>query len=586
MKKTMKRVLFGTMAAMMCLSTVACGGDFGDESSSSSTPNSSENLGVTVSNPYKLSLFNFGGGYGREWLDSLIMRYKKERAGKEFVIDGVTYDGVEFDVTSEKTMMVTLATTDQHYDIVFQEQVAYNKYVDQGNIFAPMTEVLTKENPYEPGTTLEDKLTDEQKAFYKMDTDGDGAGDTYYGIPHYAGYVGIIYNKNMFETKGWYFANGYAKEDLEDGSCFTSDLSNRTAGPDGKAGTEDDGLPTTYEEFYALCSYISYTNQPVSWAGKYREEYLNWFITALTANYEGLEQMSLNYNYEGQAKNLISVADDGTVTKLDELAINGAENGYELTKQAGKYYALSFLEKIANEGWYSAGSFIDTYEQTYAQRDFVRGTSNDSERAAMLIDGVWWEMEADNYFDEIQQLLGRNDKDRYGWMPLPCATEEQAQARANALQNGGAGYTLMDTHNSLCFLGKEISEGAKNIAIDFIQFAYTDASLAEFSQITDTTKAVKYTMNAEQKAKMSGFGRSLVEMKEKSNLVYGFSKTSFYKNNEETFTDYKRLYSSRIDGSIAKVAFDQFVKGVSAKTYFDGMYIYQQGQWNSGSIVK
>lgn len=588
MKKMTRKLFTGMMALIMCIGTVGCGGNTGDGSSNDNSVDVNQQLGVT--NPYELKVFNFGGGYGREWLDTLITRYKRERAGKEFVVDGVTYDGVDFNVESEKVMMETIVTNGVPYDIVFQEQVWYNKFVRQGNVFSPMTEVLTTPNPYENGVTIESKLSKEQQEFYKVDTNSDGEGDTYYGLPHYAGYVGLIYNKNMFEINGWYFMKDYDKDDLENATtyCFTKDLDNRTPGPDGIPGNEDDGLPTTYEEFYALCKVISANYTPLSWTGKYRQEYLNWFITALTANYEGLEQMSLNYNYNGTAKNLISVSDNGTVASLDDQDINGAENGYELAKQAGKYYALSFLEKIADEGWYTAGSAGDTYEQSNAQRDFIRGVENEKNRAAMLVEGVWWEMEADGIFEEIQQTLGRNDKDRYGWMPLPCATEEQAQKRATALKNGGNGYTLMDTHNTLAFLSHKISAGAKEIAIDFLQFAYTDESLAEFSKITDTTKALKYTMSDADKAQMSGFGRSLVSMKERSDLVYGFSNQAFYQLNEETFTDYKNMYSSRYteDSTDEKIAFDEFRKGVSAKKYFDGLYFYQKNLWNSGGLVK
>ncbi|MBQ9782587.1 MAG: hypothetical protein IJW26_05365 [Clostridia bacterium] len=579
MKNLFKRLLVITMALLTCVSAFSC-----KKKQNSDDPN------ANVKNPYTFTLFNFGGGYGREWLDTLITRYKKERAGKEFVVDGVTYDGVDFDVDSEKTTMASMVSNKVSYDIWFQEQVFYNEYVRNGNVFEPITEALTTPNPYEDGVTLERKLTAQQKDFYKVDTNGDGTGDTYYGIPHYAGYVGIVYNKNLFETNGWYFRKNYDKSELETALdfCFTKDLTDRTPGPDGKANTDDDGLPTTYEEFFALCQKISSTNVPLSWAGKYRQEYLNWFITALTANYEGLEQMSLNYSFSGTAKNLISVSDSGVVTQLDDVQINGAQNGYELSKQAGKYYALSFLEKIADEGWHSEGAYSNTYEQTYAQSDFVKGTQDSSARPAMLIDGVWWEMEADGYFDEIQQGLGRNDKDRYGWMPLPCATEEQATTRANAIQNGGKGYTMMDTHNSLCFLGKGLSADAKKIAIDFIQFAYTDVSLAEFSTITDTTKAVTYSMDDTQKAKMSAFGRSVMDMQEKADIVYGFSNKTFYQLNESNFSDYKEMYNSSYteNSTTQKIAFDQFKEGISAKKYFDGLYIYNKQLWNSAAIVK
>ena len=127
MKKTIKNMFIGTMALVMCFGAVGCGGTSSGESSNSGSGDINQQLGVT--NPYELKVFNFGGGYGREWLDALITRYKKERAGKEFVVNGVTYDGVDFKVDSEKTMMSMIVTNGVPYDIVFQEQVLYNKFV-------------------------------------------------------------------------------------------------------------------------------------------------------------------------------------------------------------------------------------------------------------------------------------------------------------------------------------------------------------------------------------------------------------------------------------------------------------------------
>lgn len=584
MKKKLGKVLVSLLAATMCFSAVGCnfgggngGGNSGNGGNGGNNESSVEDVNVSlgVKNPYKVKLFNFGAGYGREWLDTLITRYKKVRAGKEFTVDGVTYDGVDFTVTSDKTtMMSTLVDSNVPYDIVFHEQILYSKWAE--NYFSPITEVLTTANQYDNGKTIESKLSDEQKAYYKINGE-------YYGIPHYAGYVGISYNKAMFEENGWYFKADYTDKEFSSGNCFTKEKSKRSAGPDGVKGTDDDGLPTTYDEFFALCDVISDSDtDPISWTGKHRQEYLNWFITALTANYEGLDQMSLNYSYNGTATNLISVDANGNITKLDDVTINGKTNGEELTKQAGKYYALSFLEKIADEEWHTDTSYDDTTEQTTTQRDFVV-----SDASAMMVDGCWWEMESATYFDELQQVGGQDFKDDFAWMPLPCATKEEAAARATKMKNGGNGYTLVDTHNSLAFLSKNISAGAKEIAVDFLQFAYTDESLSEFSKITDTTKALQYTMSDADKAEMSAYGQSLVAIKEKSDIVYGFSTTAFYKTNLETlFKDYKNAYDCQYttNSTAVSIAFDQFKQGKSAKEYFDGMYTKRCMQWSDGTI--
>ncbi len=593
-----KKLMVCLLAGMMALSTTACSGDWGtstggssvggnsaDSSVDSSVGGSSDsgNVTVEVKNPYKLKVYNFAGGYGSEWLDSLTSRYKAERAGKEFTIAGVTYDGVDFTVEGDKQTMSSLSSAGVHYDVWFQEQVNYYQLVNTKKNFADMTDVMTSDNPYEPGVTLESKLSATQKDFYKVDTDNDGEGDTYYGIPHYAGYVGLVYNKRYFEDYGWYFKKGYSASALESNPerCFTDDLTNRTAGPDGVAGTEDDGLPTTYAEFYALCEYISSQDfAAVTWTGKHRQGYINWFLQAMTANYEGLEQMSLNFNFDGTATNLISVDASGNVTELPDLAINGPENGYELAKQAGKYYALDFVEELVDhkDTWLHSDAMDINCEQTTAQEHFVTGN------AAMLVEGCWWEMESDGTFSKMAQSNASYalTKDDFAWMPLPCATQADADARAAKVANGENPYTMIDTHNSLAFIGKNVSDEVYALAKDFIQFAYTDESLADFSIITDTTKAVKYNMTEAQKAQMSGYGRSLATMQENADIVYSFSKSLFYQVNESLLYNNKETFSSRYteNGTVVSIAPDEFKKGKSAVDYFNGLYWNNKYDWD------
>ena len=222
MKKTVQKMLVCLLASMMVLSTAACGGGgdnggngggWGDASTGGGNNSQSSDSGSAdvnepiegVTKPYTLNVYSFTGGYGEEWLNSLAVRYKKERAGKEFYVDGVKYDGIDFNFSKEKNTMVNMAQKGLEYDVWFQEQVYYNQIINQGNVFHDMTDVLTSDNPYEPGVTLESKLSDYQKEYYKRDTNDDGVKDTYYGIPHYAGYVGIAYIFPTVKGQNHYF---------------------------------------------------------------------------------------------------------------------------------------------------------------------------------------------------------------------------------------------------------------------------------------------------------------------------------------------------------------------------------------------
>lgn len=568
----MKKLLLGALSLIMALGcTVACGGNNGGTSDGGSA--SEKPSGVT--NPYALKVFNFNGGYGSEWLSTLEKRYEAEKAGKTITIDGKTYDGIDVQIDAVKKVMKEMAGTYNFATnhVYFHEDVWYTTYLRNGNTFADMTEALTTDNPYEPGTTLESKLSAEQKAYFNVD-------GKYYGIPHYAGYVGVNYDIDLFEEKGYYLKDGYSYngDTATLAACFTNVAAEKTAGPDGKKGTDDDGLPATYDEFFMLCGWITQNGDtPITWDNGNRQKYLNWFISSLAASYEGLEQTNLNYTFSGMAKNLVSVANDGTVTKLPETEIS-SENGYELAKQAGKYYGLTFIEQLAKNDWYYSPAGLTN---TDAQDKFIQGIGETY--VAMLMDGVWWENEADSTFtsEELAGMPSRKDRN-YGFMPLPAATNEKATERANALNAGKNGYTLLDTHNSLCFIGKGLSEDARKLAIDFIQFAYTDNSLAEFSITTDTTKALKYTMSDADKAKMSAYGRSIINMQERADVVYSFSREKFYQDNEASLAEYDAAFRAEVDGNTVSVPLDSFVGGKSVKTYFDGLYTYRKNTlWNS-----
>ena len=611
--KNFKKLLVSAMALMMAFSTVACGGGGGNpgstsssqgggvSSETSSTPaeessseiggnsSSSESgdSGYVPQNPYTLNLYNFTGGFGADWLYDLENRYKEERAGDTIVVNGKTYDGITFNNTEAKTTLENMIDKGETYDIWFQEQVYYNQFIGK-NVMKDMTDVLTSENPYEPGKTLLGKLSAEQQDYYNRD-------GKYYGVPHYAGYVGIVYNKKMFDDYKAYFYKGYDKELLTTapGECMVISLTEpRTAGPDGIEGTIDDGLPTTYEEFYALCTILAETNKPISWSGKHRHGYLGWFLQSLSGSNEALDQAVLNYSFDGTLNSLIAVEEDAlgtvTITDLPDVEIN-AENvkadGWKVAQQRGKYYALDFLETIVDYEWYTKNSFIDTDEQTAAQINFVEGKAEDpTERAAMLIDGSWWEMEAKSSFLALEQGGVANPKDNFGWFPLPAIDEAGAAARAAALTDDDAttkGYNLTDVMNSLCFIGAQVSDDVYAIAKDFIQFAYTDESLAQFSIITDTTKAVQYTMTDAQKGQMSAYGRSLLDMQEKANIVAAFSKNEFFQKNEQKLVDYKTLFDAKLNGKISQIPVNECKRDTSATTYFNGLIEAYKDKWKT-----
>ena len=107
-------------------------------------------------------------------------------------------------------------------------------------------------------TTVRDALERILKMEYKTD---DGK---YYELPFYEAYPTIAYDIELFETRNYYFAKGGAPSEFCEftqsnntdkatgefsGYKYVGAIGARSAGPDGKYGTNDDGLPATYDKF-------------------------------------------------------------------------------------------------------------------------------------------------------------------------------------------------------------------------------------------------------------------------------------------------------------------------------------------------
>ena len=89
-------------------------------------------------------------------------------------------------------------------------------------------------------------------------------------------------------------------------------------------------------------------------------------------------------------------------------------------------------------------------------------------------------------------------------------------------------------------------------------------------------------MSDADKAKMSAYGRSIINMQERADVVYSFSREKFYQDNEASLADYDAAFRAEVDGNTVSVPLDSFVGGKSVKTYFDGLYTYRKNTlWNS-----
>ncbi len=565
MKKNMTRILAILCMAALLVSLAAC-----NKKGATNDRDAILNEAIDESRT-QLYVFNFAGGYGVDWLIAAKQRF--EELHKDDVIEEGK-KGVQIVINNEKTQGMSLGADilDKRDEIYFAEHCYYYALKNLG-VLADITEAVTGDLAAfgdAAGTTIESKLTEGQKDYYSMD-------GKYYGIPHYAGYSGIIYNVDLFEEKGYYFKDNYGTPaEIEDYFIY-SDADVRSTGPDGKLGTYDDGLPATYEEFFILCRYIQQSGDtPIMWNGAGHTSYVGNTLDALAADHEGYEQKMLNYTLTGTATTLGTIQ-DGKFVK-DSQPTDIASDPYAIFRQEGKYNALSFFNTIIKEKYYyedvSTGSFNSSFSHTEAQNTFLMaGHDGVTPNIAMMSEGIWWESEATDTFAGMANSMGSEfakTARNFGLMPMPKADKDHLGKS-----------TLLDNIYSLCFMKANIAEYKKAIAIEFIKFVNSDASLKEFTTITNTPKALNYTMTNEEMAAMTSFGRSVMNLKQNSDIVYAFSSNPKFVNNQGQFES-SSMYYSRINGTDYQSVSGTFYDvGVTAEQYFAGMYAYYKSEWAS-----
>ena len=574
MRKWLSKIVACTLALVSTFGLVACGGDGGGSDGDDLLDSMLQDAGigggkeeekVVDRTKTQLTVKYYNAGFGDAWLNKLIARFEEEYKDVEYEDNK---KGVQVWATGEMKQYTGQDVANGAFDVYFMEGAEYYAMTAVDGALEDLTSIVTEpvkgadgKTNLDGGKTVASKLTQQQKEFYGItSTDGD---PKYYGIPHYEGGWGLIYNKELFDTEGYYIVDGD-----EFGILANEPGATKSKGPDGKAGTADDGLPATLDEFYLLCDEIAIAGDyPLCWSGMYREAYLTTMINTLAAESMGVDQMGLNLSFTGNAKDLVVFDDNGIVyengaIKTEAVDITTA-SGYEVARQEAKYYALEFLDKIINtDGWCNKDkAFNESHTHLDAQYDFIRGgTDQDTagKAYAFLVDGPWWEGEATAKFTQMSakdQKYTKQNRD-FAWMPLPKVSEKYV----------GGKNVYMDTLDAVTVvkagLGKKTAA-----ALDFVRYSVTDESLVEFTQTTGALKSYAYTLNEEQSKNLSPFAKSLIEYKKNATTFVMKSGNAFFVSNSDfkTASNYYKVggYTSPVQA---------FAQGVDVETYFAQLY--------------
>ena len=576
----MKKFLAMLLCVIVALSLALVGCAPPSAPPSDSTDPTDEFNRETKINTGKTTLFisNFNGAFGEKWLKAAASRY--EEIHKDDVYEeGKKGVQIWIDNAKQGGRDIISGMSDSRDAIFFSENFYYSDLVSSGkalDITSIVTEKLTK---YGEDKSIVDKLTGEQKSYLET-KDG-----KYYMLPHYQGFRGITYDIDLFESELLYFSSD--RDNGNDG--FIIDLSEQKSnGPDGEAGTYDDGLPATYDEFFILCAKMKELGiTPVIWTGD-NQVYFTEFLAALACDYEGLGQSMLNVTFDGTATNLVNEVDQsGIVSMMPETPIT-ANNGYLLAKQAGKYYALQFADRLLNkQSKYIDLRSVGALSHTDAQKTYIASRFLSTENTiGMIIESNYWENEADDmgYFKTMAKQFGedrasRNAR-RFGFMPFPKATEEKV----------GEGVTLVDYLLSGAIIRGNVGqekgkEYEKALALDFLQFLYSDQSLVEFTLYSGCPKALNYSIDS-IKDKVSPYTRNVFEMRARADIVYPFCDSDMYADNASNLM-FANFYHTIVNKGQGNTPFQYpsnaiYKDGITGLEYFKGLSVqFSKEYWDN-----
>ena len=516
-------------------------------------------------------VWTYNAGFKDEWL------YQLEADFEEANKDTVYEEGKKGVQVRHEGAMKQWSSDDiknSNFDVFFMEGGDYYAWRQSGAL-EDLTGIVTGTNKYD-NKTIRSKMNDKQISYFGGVT-SEGVQEKYYALPHYKGAMGLIYNVEIFDEYGFYIS------DSEKTSLISKTNPNKSKGPDGKTGTEngidysmDDGLPATYDEFFYLCGQMLKRGvTPFMLPGTFSDYYINILYNALVAEYEGLEQMELNMSFKGNATDLVKLNGDGTavVKENGEPVIESATidytNGYDVFRQAGKYYALDFVKRmVSKEDYYNEDGFNTAFTQTDAQEMFLKSGTDMSvsdEKYAMYVDGSWWEAEANVVFNNMAKKDEKYSKQnrKFGWMSLP---------KANAAKLAEGNNVFLDYLEAAVCVKSNLGS-KKQAALDFVQYACSNEALDKFTDITHALKDFDYEISSETYNKANYFTKTLINYNKKAETFSYYSNAPFYLKNRSDLIPTKVNTIGVQPGTPVTILKD----GVSAKSgedYFLKSYAY------------
>lgn len=514
MKLKFTKIACAVLAAAMPFTMMACG------------PTGGEVIDSVDKTKIQLNVFSYNGGVGSEWLDKVITRFEADYKDATFS-NGRT--GVQVVPSKTKSDAFSNMSTNNNH-VIFSEVGNYSQLVTQKSVL-DISDIMDK--PLNALTktadtkTLKSKMYDETIDFYSF------SGGKIYALPHYSFFSTLTYNKQLLTDKNLYFAKDYDVNGDLDSKFIHSASEDKSCGPDGIYGTDDDGLPATYTELFDLFNMMKNKNvTPITWAGGEMVSggYVNYLLNNVYLSLAGKDQARLNYTFDSKDKTITIVEkfEGGkAVTKEEKIT---ADNYKKLNSELAKYQAIKVVDTILDNAlWQSGDCDSTTTTMLSTQQNYIE-SYNGGTPIAMIVEGSYWYNEADNagYIEDTKNRFTDFDaKNNYQILPLP-RVYEGTYKDVEGKEVGKAVYA--DQADSLAVINANIAGDKElvELAKTFLAYCYTDESLKEFTETTRVTRSLKYDVDVN---KLDAWGKAVWNYTKAADLLLPYSSNSLYLNN-------------------------------------------------------
>ena len=454
--------------------------------------------------PTKTHLFVgvFDGGFGADSWYKMETDFEALYANHSFE-EGKT--GVDVHVTGKKDEF--LGTTLQNAIANNQEDMYFTNVnlrdFIANDLVIDITDVVTQTTDdkfskvYDDTKTIEEKMVesirDYDRGYDPNYYTTNGASYKYYGVPVFVSTASLIYDVDLWEEQELYFTQDNY-EGIPGANIWTSGLEDAdpySVGKDGIEGSLDDGLPCTYADFKLMLNQIAEVNcTPLTVSGA-NPMYSREYFVQLYANYEGYDEFSINMTYNGTYT--------GTLTDPTAEVVVTPETGYKVFLQRGRQKCLELGQYIAVNNYFGA-EVTSTESHTGTQDNFLYSVikqSNTYKRIAMLIEGNWWEHEAQDTLKTIGNKYPEHANRRFGIMTFPWM-DEYANKESKTM--------VSIQPDSYAFIAKrtKIPEVAKL----FLAFTTDDYYLSYYTSISGAPRPFKYQIEDEHYETMSYYKKA------------------------------------------------------------------------------